>query len=479
MSDASEMKMGVESVKGFGGKIVQAILGFAGTILFARMLGPSTFGGFYFLLSIVNLTDRPIRGVTAAARKRYSEDGSPKDEIIGASLFVIATISTIIAIVVFILRDRLVEATNITNAPVVFVLLLLFIILFIFGQSIVGATGQVSKQIWLDTVRSLLTFPLQLLFILSGFSAAGMGYGLAGASLIAFGASAYFIEVRPSIPSTETLRSLWAYAKYSIPGTLVGKAYAEFDILLLGFVLSTAEVGQYEVAYKLTIPATFVYSVICTGLMPKVSSLSSKDEDVTMDVTNALSYASLLAVPLFFGALAISKYIVVTIYGPEYSAAATALIGLTLYRLVASQTEVYQSTLDGLDYPDVGMKIDTATLAVNIAFGLALVYEFGIIGVVAATVVAETFRYLLSARAISVRADEVPFIPRPLRDQVVAGIVMFVLVRISSEAIPVRSWVELGVLVGIGALTYGAVLFGISEGHRQTLRSIASDFTTS
>lgn len=475
MADAGDMNLGLESLKGFTGKILQALLGFAGTIIFARALGRTDFGGFYFLLSMVFIADRPLRGFGQAIEKRYSEAGAKKAEIVGGAMVLTAVAFAITGVGVFVLRDLLVRETNIEQAPLVFISLFVALGIFFPVQKMLGAEGWISKQTWNDTLRSVLTLPLQLVFVFAGFGAAGMGYGLAAATLLVVPVALYFLRVRPAVPSRSTIASLWSYARYSTVAALVGKAYDRFDVLLLGALITTGAVGDYEVAYKLTIPATFLASVVGSGLTPKVSNRRSKGQDVSTDVTNAVSYASMLSIPLFFGALAIPKPIIVTAYGPEYAGAGVFLVGLALYQFVYSQTLMYQHALSGLDLPDIRMRVNALTLGLNVVVGVSLLYYVGPIGVVIATVLAESARYFMSMAAVNSRVKGLDVLPRTLFEQAFAGVVMFVVVETSQRAITLQSWSQLGLLVGIGAVTYGVVLLAISPHLRLTLSSVYQD----
>jgi len=472
---AGGINLGLESLKGLIAKVVQAILGFAGTILFARILGPTSFGGFYFLLAIVGLTTRPIGGFGNAARKRFSEYGAPHAEILGGVLAFDLALVSVVTLVAVLFSDAVVGQTNVENAVLVFLLLFVAIGLFLSLQKFLGAAGYPAFQVWNDTLRSLLTLPLQLGFVLAGAGAAGMGYGLAGATLLTIPVALLALGVRPALPSSSTLRSIWAYARYSIPTALLGTAYGRFDVLVLGTFLTTAAVGHYEVAYKLTVPATFVTTALAGALMPKISNLHSRGADVTQDITNAIAYNSVFAIPLFFGAAVLSRELVVTVYGGQYAQAGDFLVGLALYQVFATQTAIYQRTISGLDRPDLEFRIDGATLAFNVVVGIALLFGVGAIGVVVATVLAEFFRLLLSVWAATALAPGIERLPRPLLEQVGSGTLMFAVVALAHRLVEVRSWPDLAVLVGLGAAIYGLTLLAVSGHFRNTIRSIYRD----
>jgi len=475
MTEPGDMNLGLETMKGLAGKMAQAATGFAGAVIFARVLGPTSFGGFYLLLTLVTVADRPMRGAAQALRKRYSETDADKRELFGTVLLVDLVLWAVAAVGVWLFSEQLAAQTNVPNAPLVFFVLIVAISLFFPVQQMLAAEGWVSKQTWNDTLRSLLTLPLQLGFVLLGFGAAGMGYGLAGATILVVPVALYFTRVRPTLPSRATLRSMWEYARYSVPIAIIGKTYNQLDILLLGALVTTGAVGNYKIAFQLTVPASFLYSIISSGFMPKVSNLHSKGEPFGGDVTNAVSFASLLSVPIFFGALALPEALVVTFFGEQYASAQLFLVGLALYQVSRSQTIIQRQTLNGINRPDVGLRIDAAALVLNVVLGVWLVLTQGPIGVVIATVVAETARYVGAAYYVSQLVDGVSFLPRTLFEQVAAGLVMFATVEVVAAQVGITSWVWLSLVVGVGAAVYGLVVVTISQQLRITALAVYRD----
>lgn len=470
--DASKIDIGVESLKGFLGKLVQAALGFVGTIIFARILGPTSFGGFYFLLSLVYFTSTPLDGISIALKKRYSEPDVPKSQLFGAALLMIGGYLIFAFVVLFALRGPLAAMTNLTDAYLVAASLFVAFAVFYPTQKMLGGAGWIGRQTWNDTLRSVLTTTLQLAFVLAGFGAAGMGYGLAGATILVVPVALFYLRVRPSLPTRDDLGYLWKFARYSVPGTVIGQTYRRFDIVVIGAVLTTGAVANYEVAYKLTLPATFVPTVVTSTLMSKVSGLVARQRDVTHDVANAASYVSLLAIPIFFGTLALARPLVVTVYGPDYRGAAALLVGLALYQVLRSQVSVWGQTLAGIDRPDLGLKIGAGILAFNVVLGLALIYVMGTVGVVVATVIAEALRYVLLVYAADSQLDGLMYLPRPLIEQIAAGVGMFVVVWLARQLVSIRAWYDLLLLVSLGAVCYLGILFVISSGFRFTVLSV-------
>lgn len=474
-SDISDMSLGLETLKGVSAKMMQAVLGFVGTIIFARVLGPQSFGGFYLLFTLQQVADRPLAGIGTASKKRFSETDAPRDEILGG-LFLACLVGVVVAAAgAVIFDDWLAEFTGVPDAGLVFVVLFSTIVFFHPFQQLLAARGLVGLETWNDTLRSVLTLPFQIGFVALGFGAAGMGYGLAAATLLTVPVIHYFLRTRPTVPSRETVRSLWEYARYSIVARFIGKTFKRLDLLLLGWLATTSAVGYYEAAFKLTVPATFVAYTAGSGLMAKVSNLDSRGEAVAQDISNTVSFVSILAIPMFFGSFALSEELIVTAFGSEYRSGAPLLVGLALYQVFATQSNPYRQGLNGIDRPRLGMKIDVVVLTLNVILGIALTLEFGAIGIVVATVVAELLRYVLCSVALRRRIPEIVQFPRLLFEQMFAGVAMFGVVALAHSYVQVNSWPTLVLLVGVGALTYGIVLLASSTQLRLTIRSVFSE----
>lgn len=468
------MSLGLEVGKGFVAKVVQAALGFAGTVIFARVLGPASFGGFYLLLSLTQLPTQLVMGVSKAVQKRYAEAGAPRRELLGILFGSIGLALIAAAAGAFIFRDFLVSYTGLASAPWLFVLLFTAVANFPMYQNLLPSIGRLSAQTWIDTLRSFVTFPLQLLFVLAGYGAAGMAYGLSLGTFLLVPVTHYYLQTLPAVPTRATIRSVWSFARYSAPSNIFGTAYDRFDVLLLGFLATPAVAGNYEIAYKLTVPATFIAGLSGSGLMATLSDLDSRGEAFQTEISNTLAFSSLFAVPLFFGALAISRVTVVTIYSSEYRAAATLLIGIALYRLINTQANVLTDIVSGLDMPELQLRASAVTLAVNIPLGVFLYTQIGAVGVVVATVLAEFLRYLIMLWYVK-QQTQARLVPRALLEQLAVGAVMALAVESTQQFITVQSWIDFGLLIGVGGLVYFGLLVVVSSHFRVTVEGVWQD----
>jgi O-antigen/teichoic acid export membrane protein len=470
MTEASEINPSLEVSKGLIAKVVMAFVGFAGTIVFARVLGASKFGSYYLLLMIAEILKKPVDGWSEAAKKRYSESLSPKAEIIGVQALLPITLVGVVAVPTYLFEDAVVEYTGIARSFHLIVFLVGSLSFYSAFESILSATGRMGRQTGIDMFRSVITLALQALFVWWGMGALGMAYGLGLATLISVPIFLWSLDLQIDIPTRATVHSLSKFAKDSIPYAFVSKAWDRYDIFLIGLFLSPPIAGYYEVAYKLVIPATFVSGMIGGVMMPRTSNLQSKGEDITTDVANSLSFASLFAIPIFFGALAIPEELVVTAYSGEYRSAAPLLVGLALYQIFNSQSTIFGDILAGMDRHNVNLRISMVAFGVNILLGYILIFEYGALGVVIATVVANAVEYL--AGAYLLRSYDLPYISRTVIYELFAGLLMYIGLFYISGSVGIESWISLLAVVTVGGVIYFTVLFAASVRIRAVVQSL-------
>ena len=465
MTEATDVSLGGETAKATIAKFAMAAVGFLASILFARELGPRAFGGYYLLFSVTKLADRPLMGWATATKKRFVDDETKRRELVGAQFLFNAAWILIAAAIGLLLADRFRSYSGVTMAPLLFVVLLLSESNYEAFDRILTASGRVGLSTWTDALRSYLTLPLQFIFVfvLVGYGVDGMVYGLVGATVLTLPIVFYYIGTRPAVPSVDTFASLARYARYSIPTDFFTTLYNRLDMILLGVLLLPATAANYEVAAQLTSPATFVATLAGSGLMPRVSRLWSDGKVVGQEVTNTVAFSSIFAVPIFFGALAIPRALVVTVYGPEYTLGVSLLAGIAAYCVLSTQTTPLIQTLNGLDRPDVNMRASSLALTINVVLGVILTLRFGPIGVVVASLIAETTIYVLTAVVVKRQVPSVKLLPRPLRIQFGVGVVMFFVVSAVQHIVVVSSWFDLGILVGVGGVTYIGLLVVLSQ----------------
>jgi O-antigen/teichoic acid export membrane protein len=200
--------------------------------------------------------------------------------------------------------------------------------------------------------------------------------------------------------------------------------------------------------------------------------------DVIPDLENALAYCGLLTVPIFFGAIAMPVEIVQTVFGAEFTPAWTALVGLALFQVLNGYAAPFESIVSGIDKVRYQFGVSTLILFIHAPLAIFLGLQYGLIGVVGATIVGEIVR-LTAYQFLSEQLLNTMIAPRPIATQLLAGGVMATVVYVTVEFfVVVQSWLWLLLVVGFGATIYFGVLAALSKHFRETLDNVLPVQTT-
>ncbi|WP_327052780.1 oligosaccharide flippase family protein [Halomicrococcus gelatinilyticus] len=471
-----DVSIGSEALSGGIARGVLLLIGFLGSIVFARVLGATEFGAFYLLVTLENVVDRPIIGFAQAVKKRLSESQTDPSELLGAFLIGFAGFSLLIVIIASVWKSWITSYVQRGDALFLFLVLFLTLSAQEAFSTLLGATGRLGIVNWVDALRSLLTTPAQLLFVLTGFGVIGMTAGLTGASLAASFLLYYILHIKPTVPRREVFSSLFDYAKYSIPSSVVSFSYDRIGLIIIGLYLGPKISGYFEAALKLTIPALVVGMVAAGVLMPKVSQMSSQGEELSQEVDNVLSYSSIFAIPILFGCLAIADKIVITIYGGDFAPAGKFLVGLAFYRFMDTRTKPLLNTLRGVDRPDLDLYSNVSAFVTLLVVGVPALHQFGAMGMLAGMICAICTQFLIATIYIRKEVESVSHLSRPFISQIVAGIVMFVSITVLSDIFRLSPWYRVFILIGTGATIYFVTVLAISGQTRRTVSFVLRDF---
>jgi O-antigen/teichoic acid export membrane protein len=370
-----------------------------------------------------------------------------------------------------VFADALSRYVGISGAAFMFAVVFCFETTYQTLEQLLTGRGRVGLAGWLDTVRSYLTLAAQMSLVLLGFGAGGIVYGVAIASGLVVPVTFSHLKSDISIPTRRTVHNLWTYAQHSIVQNILLTGYITGGILILTLFYSTRVAGFYEIARIVATPAFMISSVIGTGVLTKVSSRGPDSVAVIEDIQNSLAFSSIVSLPLFFGTLALSREVVVTVYGSEYAAAAPFLVLMTAFYVLWTQVDVLGQAINGLDRPNIAVCILAVASVVAIMVMAVCIQFVGPLAVIVALIAGEVVRYVGSVAYIRQEFPEFVPVSRPQVEQALSAFLMLGVVVIAQSSVPVRWWGDLLILVGGGAAVYFGVLLSISAQTRDTLQT--------
>lgn len=476
---SERIDLGRETVIGTAAQFSTLAVGFIGTVVLARELGPAPFGAFYALLAGAQVLDRPVLGWAAAAKQRLAATPEDGAELLGATLLGIGVWGAVIG-GGLVLAAPVLDAAGLPVMPGLLTLLVAAGSGYEAIERLAQGRGRVGAALWTDSGRTVVRVGCQLVFVLAGFGIAGMAWGFIAASVLAVPMLWWFVDVRPALPSSTCVRDLWGYARSSIPSAFASKSYFQLDLLVLATLASTTAAGHYRVAAALTMPATVISGVAATGLMTAVAGHvdDGESEAAAQSTQTVARYSSVLAVPIAVGAMVLAAPLLTTIYGPSYAAGAPILVGLALHRIIQTQSGPRLNALNGADRPDVVLRITAGALVVNLVIGVALLLAIGPLGIVIGTIAAELTRLLWARRTITQVLSDGKLVARTHVEQLAAAGIMAGTVLVARRLLTPLDTVGVALLVGVGAVVYSVALLVISPGIRTTARGIILDART-
>jgi O-antigen/teichoic acid export membrane protein len=448
----------LEVSSGMAAKIVQGVAGIVGVVVFARALGPSGLGAYYLLLAVARLASRPIAGVGVAAKKHAADDRTPSGEVFAVMLAAGGALAAVMSATALLAEGILSSYVSVGDAGLLFVVVIFGFWLWISVDRLVEGEQEVARQMWIDSLRSVVTLALQLVFLLHfGLGVAGLVLGLVVATALTAPLSWIIVRVVPERPSRRTVGMMASYSRHSVPGEVVGLGFDRVDQLLLGAMFGPAAVGLYEVSEKLTTPAEYLGGVAAKTAMPDISAASGVGDGVGGEIEAGLRLSALIALPIFAGSVIVGEQLLVVTYGSEYAAAFPFLVALAFIRVLKSQSGIFFAALKGMGMPDRTFRITSVSLAVNLVVGVLLGWIIGVVGIVAASAVACAVRYVYARQSVAECVDASLLHGWTRVQAGASGLMGAVLVPVVFLASPTGA-IEVGAVVAAGGVVYLAAL---------------------
>jgi len=451
------MNLARSSIKLFLSKSLTSAIGFVSIAYFSNRIGAASMGVFFLFQALLGMLSIPTDlGLRGAAQKRISEGDDPGQYLSSAITLKLIPI-TVILLLVYIFKSYI---NNYLGSDLA-ILLAVVLVLKEFAQLtvfILRGELRVDETAILNVIKQITWVVVGAAFLALGYEATGLVYGLLAGFGIMFAVGWYKISVSPRQPTRSHASSLFEFSRYGFITSIGGYFYSWVDVTIIGLFLTQADVGAYEVAWRITGVTILLSMAIGDTLLPQVSQWSSGEETSKIEtaIQNAVTPSMLLVIPSFFGVLLLSHEILGIVFGSEFTIAWLALIILMAGKVLQSVHILLSRVIMGLDRPEIAARATIIAVFTNFVLNVIFVLQFGLIGAAIATVVASGLNTILHGYQLSnfIRI-KIPY--RELGWCVFAGLGMTVSLLFIEELVPVTSLLTLFSTVLFGALVY----FGI------------------
>lgn len=454
---------------------------------FARALTDpqATLGQFYLFETIVSLSMLAISAGTGGAitqRLSSTMDQRTRNRYLGAGIVVLAVRFGVVVVVMLAalpLYERLFDRGILVG---VFVIILVFALqIKTVGGSVLSGQSRVGRSGAVGLVDTAVQAFAQALFVFLGAGLIGLIGGAVVGSVVAsvFG----LIVVKRSIgiarPRGEEIRSVLRYTKDSFMSGVATKFYDNVDILAIRYFLDERAVGVYGIGFRFALPVQIASGAISDAMLPEVSKevAGGNEERVTELISDALVYATIIALPATVGGAILARPLVVTAFtGAFVDSALIAVVGIAI-QIPAGFRSVFTSALNAADRPDVPARAGFILIVVNLVLDLLLIPVVGAFGAILASFVAISLVTIyLGYHVFSIFELTLPDLPlREFGAEVAASLLMGGVVYGLREGLGLPNIPLLAVAIPTGAIVYFSTLVGVSGGIRRRLLGIASD----
>jgi O-antigen/teichoic acid export membrane protein/Mrp family chromosome partitioning ATPase len=312
--------------------------------------------------------------------------------------------------------------------------------------------------------------------LLAGMELRGVMVALLASNLVAAVLAAVALRRvmgPPTAPATYLPRKLLAFSAVSWFAGLASTGLIWADILLLGLLDSSGQVGVYNVATRLVHLATFVMLPINAAFAPRIADLDHRGQTESLRHTYGLaaSWIIRLSLPAFVLLMVFPRQLL-AVFGGGFAVGAAVTMILAVGKLVDAATGPCGLMLNMSGRPSLNVLDNIVGLVVNVALNLLLIPRYGIVG--SALAWAVSLCLVNGARVVQVwqAMRMLPWEPAAAKGVVAAAAATVAAVAVRASTLPRAEKLAVGA-VAVLAVYLGALLLqGLSAEDRLVLTAL-------
>ncbi len=403
----------------FSGSIGKKVILYGYTVVLARLLMPSELGNYFLMATIVT-----IAGLVATAGmgfgvvryvSMYVGEGSYRNarRALQTGLRLALPISFAATAVLLFMAPRLADilfdgsSTAMQGLRIFSLAVPFWVAAKLFNATTQGMHYMQYQVYSRDFGEQVSKVALSVAFLLLGAGLIGVVWANVGALCIATALAAFFaFRILPAADPGERetafpTREMLSYSAPMAGANILNQALLWSDLLLLGYLSTSANVGFYGAAMRLATATTIVLGAFCIVFMPMISDLSNRQE---LDKLGALfktvtRWVFTISLPVFL-LLVLFAIPIMSVFGSAYVAGSAALALLALGKMFDSASGpighmVIMSGHSRLELMNVAL-----TLAINVTLCFLLIPRVGMVG--AAVANASGYFVLNFTRAVEI-----------------------------------------------------------------------------
>lgn len=383
----------------FFSSAISMFFSFGLTFLLARYLGANDLGLYRMASTIYGTAILfAVFGIPASIIKYVSEykaDRTKINSIVSSGILTSLLIGILFSFLLYFTSNLL---ENIFAIPRLAEILKIFLFAFPFslvGNALIGLLNGLRemKEYGMATfVQSTLMIGISASLIYFGFGVKGAAIGVVLSSV---GWFLYLLAITRKYFSftlkeyTDSTKKMFVFGLQIFGANAINTLNYQADIIMIGYFLTTNELGYYDLAVNLSRFFWLIPQAIQTITYPAVSEywVTNKHSDMQMMINSSMKYTACILLPIGLFLAFFTEQIIFLIFGEAFMKAVNPLRILLIGTIVFGIFKSVGSFLPSIGYPNLSMKINGIAALLNVILNFLLIPLFGISGAACATII--------------------------------------------------------------------------------------------
>lgn len=385
----------------FVGEMFGLAISFLSTLVIGRLLGPEGYGaialGSAALATVSTLVLLGMHTGVGRFLPRYDDPARRRGVLVSAFQLVLPL--SLLAgggLIVFAEPIAASVFSDESVAPVlrVFGLAMPFASVEKLAVGGIQGTKRSTPKVFVENVTAHITrLVLAVIILALGFDAAGVAWayvlGHAAAAMLGVYYLYRYTSLFTRTEATPMHRELLAFSAPLIVSSIMVKILADIDTFLLGYFVSTADVGIYNVLYPLATMLTAVLASFGFLFVPILSELHAEGDVAEMKHMYQLvtKWIFMVSLPIVLVIALFPELLLRYTYGPDYVEGAFALSILAVGFFIHAVAGPNYKTLTAMGNTRLIMYDNIGAAALNVALNVVLIPRYSYLGASVATVI--------------------------------------------------------------------------------------------
>ena len=392
----------------FIASIISMFISFVITVLIGRYLGADDLGLYRLVSTIYGIAMLfAAIGIPAAIIKyvaEFKDDRAKSDALVSSGIITSIVLGIIFSVLFYFSSWIFAEIFEMPELTGLIKILSPVFPFALVGGVLLGLLNGLREMKKYGTAVILLNVSMlvvSVLLIYFGFGVAGVVIGVVISSVVwclylLLVSNSYF---KISLDGyTQTTKRMLQFSTMIFGVGAINMIIYQTDILLIGYFLTSAQVGYYGIAMAFSNCFSIIPRAVQVIAYPTTSEYWANKNHGAFQSTikKSMKYTACILLPIGLGIEFFSKEIVTGIFGDGYIFAVLPLQILLIGTIAANIVGSVGGTLASVGRPDIAMRIAGISAIVNVVLNLIFIPRLGIIGAAVASAISFTTSAVLS-----------------------------------------------------------------------------------